>query len=174
MLELIGFCEFLLKDVILEGCSNFTDQAVEKFLNKFDILFFVGKKDKSGKEKMLCLESAKLFFGSGPQLVLQLWLLYVTKSSNSLAHLSQYLSVASSFLMASKTAFDLLTYKRHEDEDQDPSLKWKVIKYLIVTRLKAPSQVLHTLIETGNYIFKCSIWCHFPCCLAEGIYCLNV
>ena len=126
MLELIGFCEFLLKDVIMEGCSNFTDQAVEKFLNKFDILFFVGKKDKSGKEKMLCLESAKLFFGSGPQLVLQLWLLYVTKSSNSWT-ISQYLSVTSSFIMASWTAFDLLTYQRHEDEDQDPSLKWKVI-----------------------------------------------
>ena len=115
MLELIGFSEFFInKDVIKESCSNFADQAVEKILKKFDILFFVGRKDKSGKEKTLCLESAKLYFSSAPQLVLQLWLLHVTKSSNpwALAHLSQYLSVASSFFFASQTAFTLLTYQR--------------------------------------------------------------
>ena len=127
VLELIGFCEFLLKDVINEICSCFTDQAVENFLNRFDILFFVGKKDKSGKEKMLCLESAKLYFGSGPQLLLQLWLLPACYPA-----FSQFLSVAFSFISASQTAFDLLTYQRHEVEDQDQgSLKWKVIKYLM-------------------------------------------
>ena len=119
MLELIGFSEFFInKDVIKESCSNVTDKAVEKFLKKFDIIFYVGRKDKSGKEKTLCLESAKLYFSSGPQLVLQLWLLHVTKSSNpwAWAHLSQYLSVASSFFFASQTAFTLLTYQRCTEE----------------------------------------------------------
>ena len=113
-------------------CSFFTDQAVEKFLLKFDVLFYVGKKDKTGREKILCLESAKLFFSSGPQLVLQLWFLQVTKSSNiySWAHLSQYLSVASSFLMATKAASSLLMYKRSEDDNVDLSLRSKAILFL--------------------------------------------
>ena len=110
-------------------CSFITDKALQNFLIKFDIFYFVGKKDKSGTEKMLCLDSAKLFFSSGPQLVLQLWLLQATKSSNfySWTHLSQYLSVASSFIMATKAASSLLTYKRSEEANEDLPMSKKVM-----------------------------------------------
>merc|ERR1712170_64492 len=75
LLEIFGFFAFFLSKFIKMCCSFITDKAWQKFLIKFDFLFFVGKNDKSGTEKILCYESAKLFFSSGPQLVLQLWLL---------------------------------------------------------------------------------------------------
>ena len=48
-------------------CSQIISKLVEKLLIKYDLLFFLEHKDSSGKSKLLSLESAKTFCGSGPQ-----------------------------------------------------------------------------------------------------------
>ena len=65
IVELFGFIHFFLSSGIKNCCSLIASKSVGKLLIKYDLLFFVGNKDKSGKSKLLSLESAKIFFGSG-------------------------------------------------------------------------------------------------------------
>ena len=121
-------------------CSLIASKSVEKLLIKYDLLFFVGSKDKSGKAKILTLESAKTFCGSGPQLCYQLWLLHATTYLKSYqfyheyreASLTQYLSIISSFMLMTKSAFELLSYQRIEDplDDENKGSKEKIMEVL--------------------------------------------
>ena len=70
IVQLFGLFEFSLSKGIQFCCSLAVDKcvgkSVEKFVKKivkkFDLLFFLGEKDVSGKgkEKLLCLNSAKV------------------------------------------------------------------------------------------------------------------
>ena len=81
---------------------------MQKIVSKSNLLFFIGNKDTTGRQQILCLESAKLFFGTGPQLCFQLWILGASSSPS----VTQYLSIVSSFLLGTKLAYQLLTYSR--------------------------------------------------------------
>ena len=66
IVELFGFIEFSLSNGVQFCCSLAVEKSVEKFvkklLKKFDLLFFLGEKDVSGKgkEKLLSLNAAKV------------------------------------------------------------------------------------------------------------------
>ena len=127
-------------------CSLISSKSIEKLLIKYDLLFFVGNKDKSGKSKLLSLESAKIFFGSGPQLCYQLWLLhtilygkykyyyhqYWSDYRTTNPSVTQYLSIISSILLLTKSAFELLSYQRIKDtqEHEEKSTKEKIMEVL--------------------------------------------
>ena len=105
-------------------------ESMKKIVSKYDLLFFVGKKDKTGKEKILCLESAKLFFGYGPQLCFQLWILQATPVPS----FSQYLSIISSFVLSTKSAFVLITYSRAAPVTTEQKRTWNE-KFLSLLRM---------------------------------------
>ena len=96
---------------------------MQKIVSKSNLLFFIGNKDTTGRQQILCLESAKLFFGTGPQLCFQLWILGASSSPS----VTQYLSIVSSFLLGTKLAYQLLTYSREEEGSQLKNQKngWK-------------------------------------------------
>ena len=70
-------------------CAVANTETIKKLVSKLDLLFFTGNKDKSGTQKLLCLESAKLFLGYGPQLCFQIWVLEASLSPS----FTQYLSI---------------------------------------------------------------------------------
>ena len=87
----------------------------------------MGEKDKSGKSKLLSLKSAKIFFGSGPQLCYQLWLLHAVLYGKSQPSVTQYLSIISIIGQMTYSAFELLSYQRIQNiEDNDKSKKEKI------------------------------------------------
>ena len=100
-----------------------SSQAMQKIVSKSNLLFFIGNKDTTGRQQILCLESAKLFFGTGPQLCFQLWIIGASSSPS----VTQYLSIVSSFLLGTKLAYQLLTYSREEEGSQLKNQKngWK-------------------------------------------------
>merc|ERR1719317_1263935 len=75
---------------------------------KLDFLHFLGKKDGTGKAKMLCFDAAKVFCGSCVQLCFQIVLLEYSFIRNP----SQLLSIISSCLVIIKTSFEIITYQR--------------------------------------------------------------
>ena len=104
-------------------CSLIGTLSIKKMVSLNNLIFFVGKKDQTGRENVLCLESAKLFFGYGPQLCYQLWVLEATTSPKD----SQYFSIVSSLLLSTKAAYELLTYTRSEPQQQQSNERepWK-------------------------------------------------
>ena len=155
--ELFGFLHFFLSSGIKVCCSLIMSKSVEKLLIKYDLLFFVGNKDKSGKSKLLSLESAKIFCGSGPQLCYQIWLLHAIfygdynngingvwasqwitldgpklNSTDRKASVSQYLSIISSIMLMTKSAFELLSYQRIQNpqDDENKSTREKIMEVL--------------------------------------------
>ena len=94
---------------------------MKKLVSKCDLLFFIGQKDPSRREQVLCLEAAKLVFSTGPQLCLQLWILEATSAPSEL----QYLSITSSCLLGTKLAYELLSYSRPELDTSEQKTSWK-------------------------------------------------
>ena len=94
---------------------------MKKLVSKCDLLFFMGQKDPSRREQVLCLEAAKLVFSTGPQLCLQLWILEATSAPSEL----QYLSIISSCLLGTKLAYELLSYSRPELDTSEQKTSWK-------------------------------------------------
>ena len=164
-------------------CSLMISKSLQKLLIKYDLLFFVGNKDKTGKSKLLSLESAKIFFGSGPQLCYQLWLLHAilygkdyTKPKPSV---TQYLSVISSIMLLTKSAFELLSYQRSQDtrEDEDKSTKEKVLEVLklLLSYLSWIPLILTSLLyKVGSIILYLRFfgWASFG--MLIGIFLLNI
>ena len=105
---------------------------MKKLVAKCDLLFFIGQKDPTRREQVLCLEAAKLVFSTGPQLCLQLWLLEATIAPSEF----QYLSIISSCLLATKLAYELISYSRPEidSDEQKTRCKEKFFCFLKVLR----------------------------------------
>ena len=174
-------------------CSLITSKSVEKWLIKYDLLFFVGNKDKSGKSKLLSLESAKIFFGSGPQLCYQLWLLhailygkykyyyhqYASDYRQTEPSVTQYLSIISSIILMTKSAFELLSYQRSQntEEDEDKRTKEKimeVLKLLLSYLSWLPLILTSLLYKVGsiNLYMRFFGWASFG--MFIGIFLLNI
>ena len=121
--EAFGFIQFILSTGVKLCCSVISSQVMERLVSKCNLLFFIGNKDTTGRQQILCLESAKLFFGTGPQLCFQLWMLGASSSPS----VTQYLSIVSSFLLGTKSAYQLLTYSREEEGSEWKNQKngWK-------------------------------------------------
>ena len=105
---IFGFLEFFLSFGVKLSSSLIGSETMKKIVTKCDLLFFIGQKEVTGKEKILCLESAKLFFGYGPQLCFQIWILQAAAAPS----FTQYISIAASFLLGTKSAYSLLSYSR--------------------------------------------------------------
>ena len=120
-------------------CAVANTETIKKLVSKLDLLFFTGNKDRSGTQKILCLESAKLFLGYGPQLCFQTWVLEASLSPS----FTQYLSIVTSFVLATKSAYLLLTYSRENlgqatEDSKEKSCKEKLSHYLNVLMRSLP------------------------------------
>ena len=116
IIEIIEFVHFILSSGVNLCCSIICSQLGEKIVSKLDLLFFLGKKDKTGREKILALDAAKVFFGSVLQLSVQLYLIEISRDD---IRVSQYFSVISSLLLICKTGYEVMTYARQEETQQD-------------------------------------------------------
>ena len=132
VVELFGFLEFFLSAGVNICCAITGSQTMKKLVAKCDLLFFIGHKDPTRREQVLCLEAAKLVFSTGPQLCLQLWILEATSAPSEL----QYLSIISSCLLGTKLAYELLSYSRPEidSDEQKIGCKEKIFAFLKVLR----------------------------------------
>ena len=131
IVEIFGFLQFFLSSGLYLCCSLGMSQVVKKIVEKYDLIFFAGNKDKSGEGKILILDMAKVFFGSAIQLVYQFWILQVSLQSGT-SSLSQYFSLVSSFLLICKTSYQLITYKilvNDDTEEKKVTLKEKIKKF---------------------------------------------
>ena len=124
IVEIIEFVHFVLSTGVNLCCKVIFSKLGEKIVRKFDLLFFLGKKDNSGKEKILALDAAKVFFGSVLQLSVQLYFIEISKED---IRVSQYISVISSLILICKTGYEVMTYTRkdQDQEDEDQSFKQK-------------------------------------------------
>ena len=153
-------------------CSVFCSQAVEKLVQKTDILFFVGRKEKTGREKILCLQAAKIFFGSAIQLCFQIWILQVTHYNGKFERISQYLSIIMSFLLITKNSVGLISYSRSkfEKENTDEGMLRSISLYLswlpvIITSLLFKIGLINQLVIFFGWYSMVIIF---------GIYILNI
>ena len=153
-------------------CSVFCSQAVEKLVQKTDILFFVGRKEKTGREKILCLQAAKIFFGSAIQLCFQIWILQVTHYNGKFERISQYLSIIMSFLLITKNSVGLISYSRSkfEKENTDEGKLRSISLYLswlpvIITSLLFKIGLINQLVIFFGWYSMVIIF---------GIYILNI
>merc|ERR1711953_1655183 len=132
IVEIIEFVHFVLSSGVNLCCSIICSKLGEKIVIKFDLLFFLGKKDNSGKEKILTLDAAKVFFGSVLQLSVQLYLIEISRED---IRVSQYISVISSLLLICKTGYEVMTYTRkvQAEVEEDQSFKqkaWELLRTL--------------------------------------------
>ena len=153
-------------------CSVFCSQALEKLVQKTDILFFVGRKEKTGREKILCLQAAKIFFGSAIQLCFQIWILQVTQYNGEFERISQYLSIIMSFLLITKNSVGLISYSRSkfEKENTDEGMLRSISLYLswlpvIITSLLFKIGLINQLVIFFGWYSMVIIF---------GIYILNI
>ena len=153
-------------------CSVFCSQALEKLVQKTDILFFVGRKEKTGREKILCLQAAKIFFGSAIQLCFQIWILQVTHYNGKFERISQYLSIIMSFLLITKNSVGLISYSRSkfEKENTDEGKLRTISLYLswlpvIITSLLFKIGLINQLVIFFGWYSMVIIF---------GIYILNI
>ena len=153
-------------------CSVFCSQALEKLVQKTDILFFVGRKEKTGREKILCLQAAKIFFGSAIQLCFQIWILQVTHYNGKFERISQYLSIIMSFLLITKNSVGLISYSRSkfEKENTDEGMLRSISLYLswlpvIITSLLFKIGLINQLVIFFGWYSMVIIF---------GIYILNI
>eukprot|EP00092_Neocalanus_flemingeri_P070774 GFUD01086900.1.p1 GENE.GFUD01086900.1~~GFUD01086900.1.p1 ORF type:complete len:481 (+),score=87.55 GFUD01086900.1:40-1482(+) len=141
LVEIVSCFQFFCSSVFSSCLGFICGKCTQKCVKKFDFLHFLGKKDPSGKAKLLCLDAAKVFFGSCIQLCLQIVLLQYSFVGKP----SQLLSILSSFLLITKTSFEVLTYQRREETTEDTGMKvvliqmmktiWEFIKYFPVLGL---------------------------------------
>ena len=115
LVELLEFVHFFLSTGVNICCGLAGSKLGESIVKKFDLLFFLGNKDKAGKAKILSLDAAKVFFGSVLQFSVQLYLIEISVVD---VRVSQYLSVISSLLLMCKTGYEVMTYARTEEEKE--------------------------------------------------------
>ena len=153
-------------------CSVFCSQALEKLVQKTDILFFVGRKEKTGREKILCLQAAKIFFGSAIQLCFQIWILQVTHYNGKFERISQYLSIIMSFLLITKNSIGLISYSRpkFEKENTEEGMLRSISLYLSWL----PVTITSLLFKIGliNQLVIFFGW--YSMVIIFGIYILNI
>ena len=158
-------------------CAVANTETIKKLVSKLDLLFFTGNKDKSGTQKLLCLESAKLFLGYGPQLCFQIWVLEASLSPS----FTQYLSIATSFVLATKSAYLLLTYSRENlgqatEDSKEKSCKGKSFDYLSVLMRSLPWLPLiwtSLLFKMGSIILYVNFFGWFSIGMILAIFLLN-
>jgi len=129
IVEMIEFVHFILSSGVNLCCSIICSKLGEKIVSKLDLLFFLGQKDKTGKEKILSLDAAKVFFGSVLQLSVQLYFIEISRKG---IRVSQYISVISSLLLICKTGYEVMTYRRKDEtqDEQDQSFTQKARQLL--------------------------------------------
>lgn len=129
IVEMIEFVHFILSSGVNLCCGIICSKFGEKIVSKFDLLFFLGQKDKTGKEKILALDAAKVFFGSVLQLSVQLYFIEISRKD---IRVSQYISVISSLLLICKTGYEVMTYRRKAEtqDEQDKSFTQKARQLL--------------------------------------------
>ena len=115
IVELIEFVHFILSAGINLCCALVCSKVGEGMVSKFDLLFFLGNKDSTGKEKILALDSAKVFFGSVLQFCVQFYFIEISKE----IRWSQCFSVVSSLLLITKTGYEIMSYTRDTREHQE-------------------------------------------------------
>ena len=123
------FC--FLRPAFGHGCLGHP-QSLEYFLIEM-ISFFkfsdMWKNDPTGKAKLLCLDAAKVFFGSCIQLCYQLILLQCSFATKP----SQLLSILSSLLLITRTGFEIWRYEIWEESSKENRLKvvfMRIMKYI--------------------------------------------
>ena len=127
---------------------------------------------------MVSLESAKLFFGYGPKLCYDVWILYATSLSPSIPspNPSQYFSIAGSFLLATKSSYCLLTYTR-ESVVQITEENWKDKVPFLVPVLDVLSWLpliwTSLLYKVGSIILYFKFFHWFSVLMILGIVALN-
>ena len=131
VVELFGFLEFFLSAGVNICCAITGSQTMKKLVAKCDLLFFIGQKDPSRREQVLCLEAAKLVFSTGPQLCLQLWILEATIAPSGI----QYLSIVCSLLLGTKYAYELISYSRLDSSEQQ-NTSWRQKSYSFLKLLR--------------------------------------
>ena len=158
-------------------CSVLCSKALEKLVQKTDILFFLGKKEKTGREKILCLQAAKIFFGSAIQLCYQIWILQVTHYSGEFKRISQYLSIIMSFVMITKNSIGLMIYSRTEEEnadgDEDFSIS-KVAKTLSLYFSWLPLILTSLLFKIGTINLFILFFGWYSLIIGLGIFSVNL
>ena len=153
-------------------CSVLCSKAVEKLVQRTDILFFLGKKEKTGREKILCLQAAKIFFGSAIQLCYQIWILQVTHYNGKFERISQYFSIIMSFLLITKNSIGLISYSRpkFEKENTEEGMLRSISLYLSWL----PVTITSLLFKIGliNQLVIFFGW--YSMVIIFGIYILNI
>ena len=84
IVEIFGFFQFSFSSIFHACCGFVSGQCNKMVARKLDFLHFLGKKDGTGKAKMLCFDAAKVFCGSCVQLCFQIVLLEYWLSSATL------------------------------------------------------------------------------------------
>ena len=105
--ESFQFVQFFLSSGINLCCSLLCGKVGEGGSEKFNLLFFIGREDKTGRTKILALDAAKVFFGSVLQLSLQIYFIQVQFVE---VEMSQIFSVVSSLLLICKTGYEILSF----------------------------------------------------------------
>ena len=177
LLELFGFLEFFLSAGTKICCSVIFSQSIEKLVQKTDLLFFLGNKEKTGREKVLCLQAAKIYFGSAIQLCYQIWILQVTHYSGEFKRISQYLSIIMSFVMITKNSIGLMSYSRTEEEnadgDEDFSIS-KVAKTLSLYFSWLPLILTSLLFKIGTINLFILFFGWYSLIIGLGIFSVNL
>ena len=154
VVEFLEFLKFFFSGGINACCSFLFSKLTESTAEKFDILFFIGNEDKTGKAKIIALDAAKVFFGSVIQINVQVYFIEV---SGQEPKFSQILSVVSSLLLICKTGYEVISYTNPGTAEKDTSKQTTVekIKGKIRDFLKLIPGVLSELPLLGStLIFK--------------------
>ena len=142
---------------------------------KLNLLFFLGKKDKTGKEKVLCLEAAKAFFGSAIQLPIQIWILQGTSYNGESWRFSQYLSIIMSSFQLSRISIDLLSYSRPKNVNRGKVFSRQKMWNDITSYLSwVPLIITSLLFKIGTINLLIHFFGWYSLIIIIGIYCLNL
>ena len=154
VVEFLEFLKFFFSAGINACCSFLFSKLSESTAQKFDILFFLGKEDSTGKAKIVALDASKVFFGSVIQISVQV---YFIEISGQEPKFSQILSVVSSLLLICKTGYEVISYTKPQDNTgEDPKKKTlEKIKEKIIGVLKMIPGILSELpLLASSLIFK--------------------
>ena len=139
----------------------------------------MGNKEKTGREKVLCLQAAKIYFGSAIQLCYQIWILQVTHYSGEFKRISQYLSIIMSFVMITKNSIGLMSYSRTQDEkenterEEDFSLS-RVGKTLYLYLSWLPLVLTSLMFKIGTMNLLTIFFGWYSLIIGLGIFCVNL
>jgi len=114
---------------IMQFCCQ---QAFQKGLNAFNLIFFLGTTDRS---RILGLDVARVFCGSIFQLILQVVLVLGLTPWRSV-RTSQLVSIASSLLCIIKTNTEVLTFKDEETKVPDTRTTCEKVKDFFMAKME--------------------------------------